>query len=97
MFPWDNAGASSSVGGRNLFGDQVDIGRADIGLRSNSFSRRGSPLAPRSRSASLLNGLSPATGAQNSQVFRESMVEADGLLLGQNLRDYTDRNACSEI
>lgn len=86
MFPWDNAGASSSVGGRNMFSDQIDVGRVDIGLRSSSFGRRGSPLTHRSRSASFLAGLSPAAGGQNSQVFRGSMVEVDGLFLGRSRR-----------
>lgn len=90
MFPWDAAGVSSSVGARNMFSDQIDIGRVDIGLRSSSFGRRGSPLTHRSRSASILAGLSPATGAHNSQLFRESVIEADGLFPSQEEREYTD-------
>ena len=74
MFPWDNAGASSSVGG-HFFSDQVDFAQVDIRLRSGSLSRKESPLSKgssmhrRSRSGSLLagiGGISPAIhGSRN--------------------------------
>jgi hypothetical protein len=74
MFPWDNAGASSSAGG-HMFNDVVDFAQVDIRLRSSSLSRkgsplqRGSPLPRRSRSGSVLvgiGGFSP-TGARGTQ------------------------------
>ena len=65
MFPWDNAGASSSVVG-HIFSDQPDFAHVDVRLRSGSLSRKGSPLSKgspmprRSRSGSLIGGISPA-------------------------------------
>ncbi|KXN90036.1 Meiotic recombination protein rec8 [Leucoagaricus sp. SymC.cos] len=65
MFPWDHAGASSSARG-HMFSDQVEFAQADVRLRSNSLSRRGSPLSRESslpRSGSMVAGigtLSPA-------------------------------------
>ena len=45
LFPWDNAGASSSVGGGPLGSARGSIGRADTRLRGSSLSsRHASPL-----------------------------------------------------
>lgn len=111
MFPWDNAGASSSAGGQ-MFSDQVDITHADIGLRSTPLSRRGSPLLRRSRSGSVLAGismLSPAAGAHSSQVSGEDLV-GDGELVNleqtggtltasgvDNIRDGAEDSQRSEV
>lgn len=51
LFPWDNAGASSSVNGAamNPFGersDRISVGYVDAKMRGISLSRRESSLVP---------------------------------------------------
>ncbi|TFK57093.1 hypothetical protein OE88DRAFT_1650669 [Heliocybe sulcata] len=69
LFPWDNAGPSSSAAGvpfgsAGIGSDRISVGQADIRLRrSRSGSRRGSSLVP-SRAVSVLGdvGMSPMLG-----------------------------------
>ncbi|KAF9453831.1 hypothetical protein P691DRAFT_771123 [Macrolepiota fuliginosa MF-IS2] len=91
VFPWDNAGASSSANG-HMFSDQVDIAQADIRLRSSPLSRRESPLLRKSRSGSILagiNGLSTA-GVNSSQLFGEDNLVDDASGVGDVREDMED-------
>jgi meiotic recombination protein REC8 len=80
MFPWDNAGATSSAGGRFL-SDRVDFADADVRLHD-------SPLrSPYSRSGSAVVGLgtvSSATEGRSSQAFGEEFaLEGESIELGR--------------
>lgn len=73
MFPWDNAGATSSAGGHFL-SDRVDVADADVRLRESPLR---SPFTYRSRSGSAIVGLgaiSSATGGRSSQAFGEEFA-----------------------
>ncbi|KIL70844.1 hypothetical protein M378DRAFT_66503 [Amanita muscaria Koide BX008] len=83
MFPWDNAGPTSSAGGAP-FGmssnNQVLVEQADVRLRNSSRSRRESPISP-SRPGSNLAGdiFSPAPVGRGSQGLAED-YQFDGIL-----------------
>jgi hypothetical protein len=66
MFPWDNAGASSSAGG-HFFSDRVGFAQADIRLRSGSLSQRGSPLPHGSQCGSVIGGVSGLSYAEQQR------------------------------
>jgi hypothetical protein len=78
MFPWDNAGATSSAGGRFL-SDRVDFADADVRLHDSPLR---SPLTY-SRSGSAVVGLgtiSSATEGRGSQAFGEEFaVEGESI------------------
>ncbi|KAF7784305.1 hypothetical protein Agabi119p4_470 [Agaricus bisporus var. burnettii] len=90
MFPWDNAGATSSAGGHFL-SDRVDVADADVRLRESPLR---SPFTYRSRSGSAVVGLgaiSSATGGRSSQAFGEEFAIDDGI------RDGVEESQISEM
>ena len=77
LFPWDNAGASSSNGNAadaGLPGSENFIDQVDIRLRSNSPSHHDSSIVP---IGSI--GLSPVLSGRGFQVFGEDFA-FDGTL-----------------
>lgn len=74
MFPWDNAGGSSTSGAIELLGsNDIHADAIDVRLRGSSQSQRDSPVVP-SRVGSLNggSGFSPAPiGLRNSQAIGE--------------------------
>ncbi|KAI9444793.1 Rec8 like protein-domain-containing protein [Lactarius indigo] len=76
LFPWDNAGLSSSVAGApfDMGSDRISIGRDDIRLKDISTatgrnSGRESPLVPGQNSGPGILGFSPGTfGRTGSQI-----------------------------
>ncbi|KDQ30809.1 hypothetical protein PLEOSDRAFT_1111526 [Pleurotus ostreatus PC15] len=68
LFPWDNAGASSSVAGFAPFNgsDRVSVDHAEMRLRGSSLSRREDSLIP-----SQVGAFSPAILGKNSQLVGE--------------------------
>ena len=73
LFPWDNAGASSSNGNAadaGLPGSENFVDHVDIRLRSNSLSHH-SPIAP---SIATGFGFSPVPSGRGSQVFGENFA-----------------------
>ncbi|KAH7930949.1 hypothetical protein BV22DRAFT_1101346 [Leucogyrophana mollusca] len=76
LFPWDNAGNSSSVSGKAAgfscqSSDKLNIDHAEIRVRGSSLSRRGSSIAP---SQASFPGGSPPTVAKGSQLNEEDFV-----------------------
>ncbi|RDB28700.1 hypothetical protein Hypma_015537 [Hypsizygus marmoreus] len=85
LFPWDNAGGSSSSGAFGMPGsDEIRAEHVEIRLRGSSHSRRDSSLVP-SQVGSFAGGpgLSPAPIRHGSQVagedyaFEVAMLDAD--------------------
>ncbi|KAF8807392.1 hypothetical protein BYT27DRAFT_7099303 [Phlegmacium glaucopus] len=79
LFPWDNAGASSSNGNAAdaLPGSETFIDHVDVRLRSNSLSRRDSSIVPSQLGSIAIGGIgfSPVpSDARGSQVFGEDFV-----------------------
>lgn len=74
LFPWDNAGMSSSSGAPRMPGsDQIYVDPVELKLRGSSQSRRSSPLIP-SQFGSIAEGFSPAPVRQSSQALPEDYV-----------------------
>ena len=74
LFPWDNAGMSSSSSAPGMPGsDQIYIDPVDIKLRGGSLSRRSSSLIP-SQVGSFADGFSPAPTRQISQAVPEDYM-----------------------
>ena len=80
LFPWDNAGPSSSTGNGAfpIIGDEQAVVPVDIRMRSSSVSRRDSPLAPSLRGRlppqNITAGLSPTAAGRNVQIFGEDFA-----------------------
>ncbi|KAF8974045.1 hypothetical protein BDZ97DRAFT_1912480 [Flammula alnicola] len=79
LFPWDNAGPSSSTGNGPfpLPDDDHAVAQVDVRLRSISLSRRNSPLLSTHRGSMLAAAVilsSPAAVGRNSQIFGEDFV-----------------------
>ena len=80
LFPWDNAGPSSSTGNGAfpIIGDEQAVVPVDIRMRSSSVSRRDSPLAPSLRGSlppqTITAGLSPTAAGRNVQIFGEDFA-----------------------
>ena len=71
LFPWDNAGASSSNGNTaDAGGSENFVDHVDVRLRSNSLSHH-SPVVP-----SIATGIvfSPVPSGRGSQVFGEDFA-----------------------
>jgi len=76
LFPWDNAGLSSSSRNEPAVNFNPAIDPVDVRLRSSSsVSRRESSLAP-SQKGSVVGGLtfSPAAGRGGSQIAGEDFI-----------------------
>ncbi|KAL0951212.1 hypothetical protein HGRIS_007935 [Hohenbuehelia grisea] len=91
LFPWDNAGPSSSNGGG--FGplpgsDMISIDKADIRIRGTPLSKRGGSLVP-----SQLGSLSPALVPRSSQFFGEDYVFDVDPQVSQNVQNVDTQNA----
>ena len=74
LFPWDNAGASSSNGNAAdavLPGSENFIDHVDVRLRSNSLSHQ-SPIVPSIATVGI--GFSPVPSGRGSQVFGEDFA-----------------------
>ena len=74
LFPWDNAGASSSNGNAadgGLPGSENLVDHVDVRLRSNSLSHH-SPIVPSIATAGI--GFSPIPSGRGSQVFGEDFA-----------------------
>jgi len=76
LFPWDNAGASSSAGGaaNGPAGDgsvRISIDRAEIRLRrrDSSLSQRESPLVPSQMGSATGIGFSPMASGREDFAF----------------------------
>jgi meiotic recombination protein REC8 len=71
LFPWDNAGASSSNGNAaDAGGSENFVDHVDVRLRSNSLSHH-SPVVP---SIATGIGFSPVPSGRGSQVFGEDFA-----------------------
>ena len=74
LFPWDNAGLSSSSGvPRMPATDPIHVDSVELKLRGSSQSRRSSSLIP-SQVGTMAEGYSPAPIGQSSQVLPEDYV-----------------------
>jgi meiotic recombination protein REC8 len=74
LFPWDNAGASSSNGNAadgGLPGSENFVDHVDVRLRSNSLSHH-SPIVPSIATVGI--GFSPVPLGRGSQVFGEDFA-----------------------
>jgi len=76
LFPWDNAGASSSNGNAadaGLPGSENFVEHVDVRLRSNSLSHRDSSIVPSQRGSIVIGGIgfSPVLSGRGSQVIGE--------------------------
>lgn len=80
LFPWDNAGPSSSTGNDAfpIIGDEQAVAPVDIRMRSSSLSRHDSPLASSLRGSlvpqMITVGLSPTAAGRNVQIFGEDFA-----------------------
>lgn len=68
MFPWDNAGPSSSCAAPFAGSDRISVDRAEIKLRGSSLSRRESSLVPSQVGSGIGPGFSPGAFVKNSQI-----------------------------
>lgn len=77
LFPWDNAGPSSSSGNIPLPEAEPAVEKVDVRLGSaGSLSRRDSPIAPSHRESlqAAAISFSPAPGGRGSQIFGEDFA-----------------------
>ena len=73
LFPWDNAGASSSndAADAGLPGNENFVDHVDVRLRSSSLSHH-SPIVPSIATVGI--GFSPVPSGRGSQVFGEDFA-----------------------
>ena len=86
LFPWDNAGASSSNGNAadaGFPGSENFVDHVDVRLRSNSLSHH-SPIVPSIATGGI--GFSPVPSGRGSQVFGEDFVFDGDLSYFQSAR-----------
>ena len=84
LFPWDNAGASSSNGNvadAGFPGSENFVDHVDVRLRSSSLSHH-SPIIPSVAIGSI--GFSPVPSGKGSQVFGEDFAFDGNLHLCQS-------------
>jgi meiotic recombination protein REC8, fungi type len=75
LFPWDNAGMSSSSGAPGMPGsDQIHVDPVELKLRGSSQSRRSSSLIP--SQVGIAEGFSPAPIRQSSQAPEDYVFES---------------------
>lgn len=82
LFPWDNAGLSSSAAGApfDIGSDKISIGRDDLRLKDVStgrYSGREGSLVPSQNSGPVTFGFSPATFGRTGSQINDSF-EFDG-------------------
>ncbi|KAH7910942.1 Rec8 like protein-domain-containing protein [Hygrophoropsis aurantiaca] len=80
LFPWDNAGNSSSVSGgmpgtNRKSSDRLSVDRAETRIRGSSFSRRGSSVVASQISFPGALGESPSVGNANGSQLNEEEFE----------------------
>ncbi|KIK70969.1 hypothetical protein GYMLUDRAFT_254265 [Collybiopsis luxurians FD-317 M1] len=75
LFPWDNAGPSSSVDRFGGGSDRISIDRGEIRMRGSSFTRRESSLALSQTGSAGARGISPGDiGMRGSQIIGEDFI-----------------------
>lgn len=101
LFPWDNAGASSSNGNAadaGLPGSENFVDHVDVRLRSNSLSHRDSSIVPSQRGSILIGGIgfSPVLSGRGSQVIGELDFAFDGVFIFMPItRNMAKKFLCS--
>ncbi|KDR84977.1 hypothetical protein GALMADRAFT_131737 [Galerina marginata CBS 339.88] len=97
LFPWDDAGPSSSSGQvpYGLPDVEQPVEHVEVRLRSSSFSRRDSPLAASHRGSMQAVGIlfSPAPGGRGSQAFGEDFAfEVEDLVIPEDTQQDTQKS-----